>query len=480
MKRVLLLIVICVPLAAFSSHAIGTRTHAEIGMMCAEKYLVNADAMLPGLGTMFQQRENRRILYRACEFPDWGYGGINPDAGEASHWHPFENAWAGVLKDRRCSLPFDGAAQQEIAFFFGALCHNIADLPWHFSHGKDKSFLQMANETDHASHGDTEIGVDFVRYTQQPLRHIGNLSNFVPFETIMSVMQRANIKVTREQLQAGITRENLIMWFGPLVALRYAGERRAQLPWCMAHVENYYYGGMEHDAAACAMWCRYWYADIMGGHCFQQMPMYFDNVSKDSGYVPYLGTTDTTLLERAPANNLGQEALLQVGGPAGDRRAALVRFDLADVPADAKFSKATLWLASAGPVDGVSGPVPMAVYAAPGAWQEGAGVSDPYNGTEGRPAAEGEAAWSVFPPEGGEPAARGSLEKADEHQWVSFDVTALAASWLKDPASNNGFMIRGTTDAAAKFFSAQAFQATPDGYCGGTRVAFRPMLILLP
>ena len=41
-------------------------------------------------------------------------------------------------------------------------------------------------------------------------------------------------------------------------------------------------------------------------------------------------------------------------------------------------------------------------------------------------------------------------------------------------------MIRGTSDATAKFFSAQAFQATPDGYCGGTRVAYRPMLIILP
>ena len=480
MKRVPCLAAVCVLLAALPCHAIGTRTHAEIGMMCVEKYLVNADAMLPGLGTMFQQRENRRILYRACEFPDWGFEGINPDAGEASHWHPFESAWAGLLKDRHYTLPYDEAAQQEIAFFFGALCHNIADLPWHFGHGKDKSFLQMANEMDHASHGDAEIGIDFVRYTQRPFHHIGNLSNFVPFETIMAVMQRANLKVTREQVQAGITRENLIMWFGPLVALGYASERRAALPWCMAHVEDYYYGGMEHDAAACAMWCRYWYADITGGYCFQQMPMYFDNVAKDSGYVPYLGTSDTTLLERTPDANLGQEALLQVGGPSGNRRAALVRFDLVDLPKDAKVGKATLWLASAGPLDGGAGPVPMAVYGAADAWQEGGGVSDPYNGMEGRPAAAGEAVWSMFPAEGGEAAAQTTLANTDEHQWVSFDVTALVNSWLADPGSNNGFMVRGTSEAAAKFFSAQAFRASPDGYCGGTRVAFRPMLILLP
>jgi hypothetical protein len=243
---------------------------------------------------------------------------------------------------------------------------------------------------------------------------------------------------------------------------------------------DYYYGGMEHAAAASVMWCRYWYAEIMGGYCLQQMPRYFDEVAKGSRYVPYLGTADTTLLERLPTNNAGQEPILEAGGPAGNRRSILIRFDLADVPKDAKVGKATLWLACAGPVKGVSGPVPLSVNPAPGAWQEGARVSDPCNGVEGRAAVTGEATWSKFPAACGSPIAQTSLQKAEEHQWVSFDVTALVSSWVRDSAGNNGFMIRGTSDAAARFFSAQAFQATPDGYCGGTRVAYRPMLILLP
>jgi hypothetical protein len=210
------------------------------------------------------------------------------------------------------------------------------------------------------------------------------------------------------------------------------------------------------------------------------MPRYFDNVAKDSGYVPYLGTTDSTLLERLPANNAGQEPILEVGGPAGNRRAILLRFDLAEVPKDAKVGKATLWLASAGPAEGVGGPVPLAVYPAPGAWKEGMGGSHPCNGVEGRAAEAGEATWSTLPAACGDPVARASLEKTGEHQWVSFDVTALVSSWIIDPGGNNGFLIRSTSDAAAKFFSAQAFQATPDGYCGGTRVAYRPMLIILP
>ena len=57
-------------LGSFSTRADGTRTHAEIGLMCAEKYLVDADPMLPGLGTMFKDLESRRILYGGCVFSD--------------------------------------------------------------------------------------------------------------------------------------------------------------------------------------------------------------------------------------------------------------------------------------------------------------------------------------------------------------------------------------------------------------------------
>ncbi len=483
MRRAPFIAAILVLLAGLPCHSIGTRTHAEIGMRCIEEYLLDADAMLPGLGTLFKSMENRRILYRACEFPDWGYGGINPDAGEASHWHPFNRVWAGLLAERHYGMPPDEAGQKELAFFFGAVCHDIADIPWHFSHGNDKSFLQMAGEKDHASHGDTEIGVDFDRYTRHTLRHISYLSNYVPFETLMTVMQRANVGATREQLQNGITREHLIMWFGPVAAALSVRERRAALPWCMAHVEDYYYGGIRHNAAACAMWVRYWYADILGGHCLQQMPPYFDNVAPDAGYVPYLGVSDTTLLERLPGNNTGQEPLLEIGGPAGERCTALVRFDLNGVAQDKPIRKATLWLASAGSAGNASdGPLTILVAPAPGTWQEGKGVSDPYNGVDGCAAAPGEAKWGDFPVVQTPNAISTHLQSLSPSQWMSMDVTPVVRSWFKDPGDNFGFILgsTGESGAVARFYSSQAFQADETGYCGGTRVAFRPMLILLP
>jgi hypothetical protein len=448
--------------------------------MCAEKYLVDADPMLPGLGTMFQDLEIRRILYGGSAFSDWGFGGVNPEAGEASHWHPFESAWAGVLKDRHSTMPYSETARKEMAYFMGALCHNIADLPWHFSHGKDLSFLAKTWEMDHTTHVETELGLDMVRYAGKASGPAQMLSDWVPFDTIMAAMVRAKVTATEQQVHTGVNRERVILRSGAYAGELLARNYRPKLKWSMAHVTDYYYGGMEHAAAACAMWCRYWYADILGGYCLQQMPRYFDNVAKGSNYVPYLGTADTTLLERVPANNAGQEPILEVGGPAGNRRSILLRFDLADVPKNATIGKATLWLACAGLVEGVSGPVPLAVWPAPSAWKEGARVSEPCNGVEGRAALAGESTWSTFPAECGSPIAQTSLQMAEEHQWVSFDVTAMVASWVRDSAANHGFMIRGTTDAAARFFSAQAFQATPDGYCGGTRVAYRPMLIILP
>jgi hypothetical protein len=478
--RVALPLATALLLGAFRSPAIGTRSHAEVGRMCVEDYLENADPMLPGLGSMFKDVEIRRILYGGCAFSDWGFGGVNPEAGEASHWRPFENAWAGVLKERHYAMPPSQAAQKELAFFMGAVCHNIADLPWHFSHGKDLSFVHKAGKMDHATHLDVDSGLDLVRYAGKAQASTQTPSDWVPYETIMAALRSAKVNATEQQVRSGVKRERLILQSSFYAGALLADKFRPGLKWSLAHVMDYYYGGLEHGAASAAMWCRYWYADILGGYCLQQMPLYFDNGGRSSQYVPYLGASDTTLLERLPANNAGQEPILEAGGPAGNRRAVLLRFDLTDVPKEARVGKAVLWLADAGPVKGVSGPVPLEVYAVPAAWEEGAGVSDPFNGVEGRAASAEEVTWSRFPAECGRPIAHATLQKTEEHHWVSLDVTALVAAWVKEPANNHGFMIRGTTDAVVRFYSSQAFRASPDGYCGGTRIAYRPMLIILP
>lgn len=479
MPRAALLSALFVFLLAPGAPAIGTRTHAEIGRRCAEQYLAGADEMLPGLGSLVARRANLKILYTACAFPDWGYGNINPDAGEASHWHPFMRAWAGELRARGAGFDPSAGMQREMAFFLGAVCHNIADIPWHFSSGGDLSFLEKSAQMEGGTHTVTEIGGDFIRYQKDRLRHWGMLTDFYPLDTVHTALTASGVSVTREQLRTGYVREQMIMWGAPLVTAPFAADYEKRLPWTVAHLEDYYFGGMQHNAAACAMWCRYWYAEAAGGHCLQQMPAYGAPGGADGcGYCPYLGVSDTTLAEDLPGHNTGGEAFLNVSAVSGRRRDTLVRFDLSHLPPAAPFLKAVLWMHC----DGVEGTPPaVGVSAAIGPWTEGGGVSDPFNGENGRPAEGGEVTWSQRLPGETASAPVGAVVPA-AGQWASWDVTPQVRDWLADPASNHGLrvMAAGAGGGSARFFSSQAFRASDDGYCGGTRVAFRPMLILLP
>ncbi len=477
---------ICVPLlflalACQGAFAIGGRIHAEIGLRCVEDHLIPSERMLPGIGEMFKTVEIKNILYRACVFPDWGYGGISQDAGEASHWHPFMRAWADVLGEKFGRKPLDGDAQKEAAFFLGAVCHNIADLPWHFGEPGYPSFLEMAQREDGASHTLAEIGSDLIRYRREPLAHLMRLVDYTPVDTIMAAMDRAGVKVERRLMETGMRRENIVLWGGVAVGFFKAEDLKKSMPWCVAHVEDYYYGGMRHGAAACAVWCRYWYADITGGKCLQQMPAYAPWIRGNGGYQPYLGVTDATVAEDLPVNNTGAESLLEVGGAPGKQRHALLRFDLASLPADRAFRSAILWLALANPAP-QDGTVNLAAAAVATPWAEGGGVSDPHNGTDGRAGDGDEVCWNNAPAATGALALAAVAAGAAAGTWTGIDVTQTVREWAANPAKNHGIRVWAvdTPPSKVKFFSSQAFQADGSGYCGGERVAHRPMLVILP
>jgi hypothetical protein len=64
--------------------------------------------------------------------------------------------------------------------------------------------------------------------------------------------------------------------------------------------------------------------------------------------------------------------------------------------------------------------------------------------------------------------------------WRAFDITTLVRQWAANPETNCGILLAQAEPAtgAVQFISSQAFKARRDGYCGGRRVAFRPMLVL--
>lgn len=469
-------------LACHPAHAIGGRIHAEIGMKCVDDYLVHSEAMLPGLGKLFSRRDNRRILYQACAFPDWGYGGINQDAGEASHWHPFMRAYADVFRDKGFTPALDAGSQQEMAFFLGAVCHNIADLPWHFSSDGNPSFLAMSDRIDGAGHTDTEIGSDVLRYQKDRLWHWSNLLYYAPMDTLMEVFIRAGVETNRKEVERGIFREGLVLWAGPPATAWFVDDIRRKIPWAEKHIEDYYFGGINHNAAACAVWCRYWYAESVGAHCLQQMPAYGAKHKDTGGYRPYLGVADAALVEDLPENNTGMESFLTVGGAAGARRVSLLRFDLTHLPADTAFSRATLWMCLSG-VDGT--PPVIEALGLTGSWGEGAGQSDPFNGKTGRVSEGGEVSWTNRPGMTDSTDVPRAAADVDLRQpggaWLSWDITGLVREWMGGDEHNHGVGLAPVGDGGvAEFYSSQAFRAGPDGYCGGTRIAFRPMLVLLP
>jgi len=108
--------------------AIGVRAHIEIGLEAIQKYIINWEKQYPELAELFKDKEMYPAFYAGCSFPDWGYGEINPDSAEASHWNPFMTAYVEVLKQKLPTLPPE-QARKEIAFFLGMIVHNISDIP---------------------------------------------------------------------------------------------------------------------------------------------------------------------------------------------------------------------------------------------------------------------------------------------------------------------------------------------------------------
>ena len=67
-------------------------------------------------------------------------------------------------------------------------------------------------------------------------------------------------------------------------------------------------------------------------------------------------------------------------------------------------------------------------------------------------------------------------------RWLTVDLTTLVRSWIANPATNFGLLLKGTTDAArpaiVRFLSSQSFKSEAGGDGGGARTAYRPMLII--
>ena len=495
-------------MAAPCAWAAGGRTHAEMGLHAWRDYLHDVEPMLPGLGDFLANDEVRHAYFSGCTFPDWGYNaGINRDASEDSHWAPFLEAYFQVLKEKY-PPPWNEEVKKRLAFFFGVVTHDMTDLPWHFTDGRGPrsdhvAFEDRAAQEEKQGHADYDMACHiFTEMDFGPLPGMqadnGPRRLWFPYDDILAAFARQGVTVTRQSLETGAQNltafSNLTVYFGgiPYISMR------DKYPWARVHYKDYYYGGIEHGAALTAMWVRYWYARLHGWHYYQDMP---DYARKPPEYVPYLGCEDVSLCKKLPDNNTGSEPWLELGGGDDDRR-ILIRFSLSDVPKETRVASAKLWMFYAGKRAEPPRSATIEAYTVNQDWIVGTGQSNEVTGTDGQLAKPREATWAEArrgAQPWKEPGCSGATEDRDPTpvasatiaptdpvgQWKSWDITSAAQTWVKSPEANHGLILQQAANAdgaggVLQFCSSEAFKEGADDYCGGRRVALRPILIVMP
>jgi hypothetical protein len=476
---------ICIAGFTTMAHAIGVRTHSEMAERAMDNYLLpQPPSMFPGMEAFFRSDANRRAIYSGNAWTDWGYGGVNHQAGEDGHWFPFLNAYAALLKERY-PTPWTPEAEREIAFFLGTLCHSITDLPWHFGNAEHPSFIQAATAADGSGHVTCDFSSDILTHTSQTLYPPMGLDDFFyPLDTVYAVYQRFGNVPSRKQMETGSKRERAMWITGEKKAINILDSVRERSPWVVKNMEGYYFGGVQNNAANAAHWFRYYYAFLQGWTVLQNSPEFANG---PPGYLPYSGTQDATLLERVPNNNTGAEPYLAIAGNGpGDKREVRLRFDLsgATIPS---ISKATLWLYIARRDETQPpGDKEIACYAVAAPWEEGKQSSDSVEGSEGLPAVTGEITWGSVQPVANAPICTVLLPTSQAPgYWVAFDLTQAAQSWLASPDSNHGIALRETEASANRLgaidvYASEAWKNQADGLGGGDRINYRPMLVLQP
>ena len=228
----------------------GPRTHVEMAARAWEQYLRLRPDIRPELGGWFEHAGVRAAFYSGCIFPDWGYGGIDDEAAEDSHWPPFQEELLAQAR-AQCARPWSVDGGRLMAFALGVVVHGISDDLWHFSRDRHTCFLDMALQKDGLEHGPCERVCEVFVHLECPGRPM--LGRFWwPDRAVLEVYARRGFTVTPAQLKAGYRKMagqwRQGAWLGwlayPTCRMRYA--------WCREHYRGDAHGAVEHSARAAA------------------------------------------------------------------------------------------------------------------------------------------------------------------------------------------------------------------------------------
>lgn len=415
----------CIP-----AHGAGVCAHMEMGQRAWDDYLVHEDAILPGIAAFRADEDAMCAFYSGCCFPDFAYDGINQDASEYSHWYPYVNAYMEFLS-AHYPPPWGKDAMKHVAFFLGHLCHNVGDWPWHFNDGADKSLTTAFVE--HYGYDVDDLASDIFAHTVYRIHPNPGGRFWWPQDDAFAAFQKDRVKVTPDEIARGCVRLQgewrLGALLGPAVYPVYQWKYR----WFREHMADYYFGGIDHDAALIAQCIRYAYARLQGWRFYENISLHDILFADKKPYLPFYAAQ--TAIVPAPANEASR-------GPD-----AMLKVDVSDIKSPEDVHEAALWLRVVPCGSTTQEPCTVIVSAS--------GIDTP-----------------AVAAEIGANDRRGA--------WRRWDLTEAVKRWASAPESNQGVIVslkEPTSSGLLQFYGPAAFRNGNEEY-GGNLIAFRPILVV--
>ncbi|KAJ1968963.1 hypothetical protein IWQ62_000926 [Dispira parvispora] len=240
----------------------GMTTHNEITFRSLSWFsdINGNDILYQNSGTTYQQILDEYMPYvqGGSFFPDWGYNCRKQDANcEAAHWAGFIRAAVSYIRMNSRTFS-DKRRKKLIAFMFGVVSHDIADILWHGLNNKEEGFIRaisfgsMDGQYDLA-HSFTDAGAEAVIKHSTDMSYIKKIWK-VPLNDIFAIYKTMGITLERKNFIPCFMRGYLaaigVKTLGTKVFPKYAH----QSPILVEQVESYYRGGLV-DTAAWVSFC---------------------------------------------------------------------------------------------------------------------------------------------------------------------------------------------------------------------------------
>uniref|UniRef100_A0A7M5TRF9 Phospholipase C/D domain-containing protein n=2 Tax=Clytia hemisphaerica TaxID=252671 RepID=A0A7M5TRF9_9CNID len=239
-------------------HTCGTSTHISIAHEAATFYQGPLDAKVD-YASLIQKHQDAFVAgnpYPDAMYPSVCFGGKYHEVAEDTHWAPFLNATVNYIR-RKYPQPWDEATEKLVAFTFGYISHQVADISWHSLAGFKQGFIQaMANVNFHGvfdkAHTDADIGGDMLTQFDNSDDPIGSNTWYVPVDDLYEIYKEfygGNQTIPKTVIE--LCSELLYIEY---IAEKFAGAKIfkpfvKKSPFLLNQLDNYFLGGI-HDMAA--------------------------------------------------------------------------------------------------------------------------------------------------------------------------------------------------------------------------------------